>query len=222
MAWWGIISFVGTPARGRSIISKILANCRQYKITKDEYLWFEFDSLPSTPKSGSSNMDGLTHRRPHQNLFMNSPMEQQWTRLRNPQKATLHQDLIHGGSLTWRLVLSCIYGGRGGTMKETLRRRITVTSSLNEISTDHLRNGDGGEALLLPPPPLFTGFLDDVNGFSSMNICFMGAAQLATQREIWIDCTWLPWPRVFVYICTTQKEMHTPEPVGRVLRCSSC
>jgi hypothetical protein len=54
-------------------------------------------------------------------------------------------------------------------MKETPRRRITVTSSLNEISTDHLMMGlvAGGEALLRPPPPLFTSFLDDVNGFSS-------------------------------------------------------
>ncbi len=44
-------------------------------------------------------------------------------------------------------------------MKETPRRRITVTSSLNG-STDHLRNtvgyGLGGEALLRPPPSLQT------------------------------------------------------------------
>ncbi len=44
--------------------------------------------------------------------------------------------------------------------KETLRRRITVTSSFNELSTDQLGNSQiewwTGVALLYLPPPLST------------------------------------------------------------------
>jgi hypothetical protein len=72
-------------------------------------------------------------------------------------------------------------------MKETPRRRITVTSSLSEISTDPLgkvgggeMGGGGGGVLLRLPPPLplqhASGqmFKDDVNGFSSTSdICIM-------------------------------------------------
>jgi hypothetical protein len=55
-------------------------------------------------------------------------------------------------------------------MKETHRRRITVTSSLNQISTDQLGNGGGG----LRPTPSEQIFKDVVNGFSSPSyICFM-------------------------------------------------
>ncbi len=45
-----------------------------------------------------------------------------------------------------------------GCLKEARRRRITVTSSLNEISMDQLGNigsvdgEDGGRPLLRPPP----------------------------------------------------------------------
>ncbi len=41
-------------------------------------------------------------------------------------------------------------------MKEKLRRGITVASSVNEISTDHLRNRvvvRGGRGVIRPPPP---------------------------------------------------------------------
>jgi hypothetical protein len=49
------------------------------------------------------------------------------------------------------------------TMKETARRRITVTSSLNGISTEQLgiRVVMGGEALLRPLPPLLYSSLLD-------------------------------------------------------------
>jgi hypothetical protein len=42
--------------------------------------------------------------------------------------------------------------------KETPRRRITVTSSFNETSTDQqeIVRGEGGKALLCPPPTLST------------------------------------------------------------------
>ncbi len=53
-------------------------------------------------------------------------------------------------------------------MKVTLTRRITVTSSLNKISTEG--GGGGREALLRPPQPLSTArqiFKDDVYGLSS-------------------------------------------------------
>ncbi len=45
---------------------------------------------------------------------------------------------------------------RDAGMKETARRRITVKSSLKTISTDQLGIGwgEGGDALLRPPPPL--------------------------------------------------------------------
>jgi hypothetical protein len=62
-------------------------------------------------------------------------------------------------------------------IKEISRRRITVTSSLKEISTDQV--GKRGEALLFPPPTLYTAgfwiyFKEDVNGFSSISdICFV-------------------------------------------------
>ncbi len=68
------------------------------------------------------------------------------------------------------------------TLKETPKRRITVMSSLNKISTDHLGKYGGGEEVLLrrPPPPLLQQsfeqlFKDDVNGFSSTSAysCFM-------------------------------------------------
>ncbi len=39
------------------------------------------------------------------------------------------------------------------SVKETPRRRIMVLSSWNEISKNHLEEGEGGEALLRPPPP---------------------------------------------------------------------
>jgi hypothetical protein len=74
-------------------------------------------------------------------------------------------------------------------MKETPRRRITVTSSLNEISTGH-GLGYGREALLRPHPFLkqATGqiFEDDENGsplhrkFASCNI---GKPLLASHIE---------------------------------------
>jgi hypothetical protein len=65
-------------------------------------------------------------------------------------------------------------------MKETPRRRIAVTSSLNEISTDPRgsRVIDGG--FVTPPVPYLhaSGLKiskDDVNGFSSTaDICFFG------------------------------------------------
>ncbi len=40
------------------------------------------------------------------------------------------------------------------TMKETARRRITVTSSLNDISTDQLEIRKWGSLMPPPPPPL--------------------------------------------------------------------
>jgi hypothetical protein len=61
-------------------------------------------------------------------------------------------------------------------MKETHRRRITVTSSLNQISTDQLGKWGGGGS---PPHPFLQQafgqiFKDVVNGFSSpSDICFM-------------------------------------------------
>jgi hypothetical protein len=41
-------------------------------------------------------------------------------------------------------------------MKEKARGRITVTSSLYEISTDQPRNRVGVRGRLTPPPPFFT------------------------------------------------------------------
>jgi hypothetical protein len=68
-------------------------------------------------------------------------------------------------------------------MKETTRRRITVTSSSNEISTDHAggeKGGNEGEGVTLSTPPPFYSKLhiimikDDVNGFPSIpDIFFM-------------------------------------------------
>jgi hypothetical protein len=66
-------------------------------------------------------------------------------------------------------------------MKEILRRRITVTSSSNELSTNLLGNkvAGGGGAVTPPSPPLIQysfchKFKDDVNGISSISdICFM-------------------------------------------------
>jgi hypothetical protein len=43
-------------------------------------------------------------------------------------------------------------------MKETHKRRITVTSSLNQISTDQLGNGGGGG--VLRPTPFYSRLLD--------------------------------------------------------------
>jgi hypothetical protein len=71
-------------------------------------------------------------------------------------------------------------------MKETPMRRITATSSLNEISTDQLGNrlGMRGECVTPPVPHPFLQqasgqlFEDDVDGFSSTSeIRFMPAAQ---------------------------------------------
>jgi hypothetical protein len=67
-------------------------------------------------------------------------------------------------------------------MKETPMWRITVTSSLDELSTDKLRNRKGMkmEVLLHPPPTSFCGrlrgwiFKDDVNGFSSASYLLHG------------------------------------------------
>jgi len=59
-------------------------------------------------------------------------------------------------------------------MKETPGRRITVTSSLKEISTVQQGVAGGGGGLLRPPPSLPFGqmFKDDMNGFSSnSDIC---------------------------------------------------
>jgi hypothetical protein len=63
-------------------------------------------------------------------------------------------------------------------MNETPRRRITFTSSLNELSTDQLGNrvGDEGEAVLRPFLQQASRQIlqDDVNGFSSTSdICFI-------------------------------------------------
>jgi hypothetical protein len=54
---------------------------------------------------------------------------------------------------------------RAGNMKETPRRRRTVTSSLNELSTDQLGNKKRvrREVLSRPPPPLsVAGFWVDI------------------------------------------------------------
>jgi hypothetical protein len=69
-------------------------------------------------------------------------------------------------------------------MKETSWMRITVTSSLNEISTDQVENkmvvsGGGGRrySALIPFYKQASGqiFNDDVNGISStLDICLMG------------------------------------------------
>ena len=82
-------------------------------------------------------------------------------------------------------------------MKETPRRRIAVTSSLKEISTDQLGHrvllvkGGGGwrYTVLRPPPPLLqqaSGRMckDDVHGFSSTcNICFVDITQSRRQKS---------------------------------------
>jgi hypothetical protein len=72
-------------------------------------------------------------------------------------------------------------------MKETPRRRITVTSSLNEISTNHgwIEGDEGGIAPSVPTPfysRLLDRYLkDDVNGFPSTSyICFM-----STYEALW-------------------------------------
>jgi hypothetical protein len=72
---------------------------------------------------------------------------------------------------------------RVNTMKETSRRRITVTSSLNEITTDQLGNRvvarGGGRCLSARPHPFLqqaSGQIskDNVNGFFfTSDICFM-------------------------------------------------
>jgi hypothetical protein len=69
-------------------------------------------------------------------------------------------------------------------VKEIPRRRITVTSSLNEISLDHLENRVGEGALLRPPPSLYTvqqasGLKnkDDMNSFSSTDYCYTAPAK---------------------------------------------
>ncbi len=61
-------------------------------------------------------------------------------------------------------------------MKEILRRRLTVTSSLNEISTDQLEGGGVIPPALIPSYSRLLGqiFKDDVNGFTSkLDISFM-------------------------------------------------
>jgi hypothetical protein len=57
-------------------------------------------------------------------------------------------------------------------MEETSRRKTTVTSSSNEISTNQHGNRVRGEALFCSPPPLAIAasgqiFKDDVNRFAS-------------------------------------------------------
>jgi hypothetical protein len=56
-------------------------------------------------------------------------------------------------------------------MEETPRRRLTVTSSLIEISTDQLGNNVvmREESLPLPTAGVWTNIKDDVNGFSSVS-----------------------------------------------------
>jgi hypothetical protein len=72
-------------------------------------------------------------------------------------------------------------------MKGTPMWRITVTSSLNELSTDQLGNRKGvrSEVLLSRNPPLSAEasgqkFKDDVNGFSSTSYIY----SMAGKREI--------------------------------------
>jgi hypothetical protein len=65
-------------------------------------------------------------------------------------------------------------------MKETPRRRITVTSSLNEISTDQL-----GNIVVFQQQSSGYIFKDDVNGFSSIwDIFFMVKRQKNISRDI--------------------------------------
>ncbi len=81
---------------------------------------------------------------------------------------------------TFRLVLY-----NAGPMKET-PRRITATSSSNEISTDQLGNRVLVKGIGVTPPahtPFYKRFLgqifkDDVNGFSSLDICFIEFSSL--------------------------------------------
>jgi hypothetical protein len=98
-------------------------------------------------------------------------------------------------------------------MKETLRRRITATSSLNEISTDHLRKGLGAgwESLLLPPPLLFTGFLDDVNGFSStLGYLFDGGGTTGnTERDMNRLYLTPLTPRICIHLHNTEGDAHS-------------
>jgi hypothetical protein len=56
-------------------------------------------------------------------------------------------------------------------MEETPRRRLMVTSSLIEISTDQLGNNVvmREESLPLPTVGIWTYIKDDVNGFSSVS-----------------------------------------------------
>jgi hypothetical protein len=55
-------------------------------------------------------------------------------------------------------------------MKETPRRRIKVTSSLNGISTDRRWCGEGGSDFSAAPTPLGQIFQDDVKTFPPTRI----------------------------------------------------
>ncbi len=80
---------------------------------------------------------------------------------------------------------TCSHRGEKPRRKETLKRRITVASSLNEVSTEQLGNrlmvrGGGGVLLSLPTPLYAAGFYcrytfkDDANGFPSVSdTCYM-------------------------------------------------
>ncbi len=78
---------------------------------------------------------------------------------------------------------------RGPPMKET-PRIITVTSSFFEISPDQLRNTVILRRLVARPIFLIQAsgqiFKDDVNGFSSPDICFIGPSynSISSQWEI--------------------------------------
>jgi hypothetical protein len=69
-------------------------------------------------------------------------------------------------------------------MEETTRRKITVTSSLDEIATDQLGIGCFfGWGGTLPAPTLLNQafvqkFKDGVNGFSSMHLIFLFHAKI--------------------------------------------
>jgi hypothetical protein len=99
-------------------------------------------------------------------------------------------------------------------MKETLRRRITVTSSLNEICTEHLITGlvgGGGVGVTPPAPPLFTFFLDDVNGFSStFRYLFDGGGTTGnTERDMNRLYLTPVTPRICIHLHNTEGDAHS-------------